>query len=177
MTFVALAIVLFVVSIAGAETQLYYAPYDPLEAAFAAQRYDNARGLNAVRMQLDLIEQMKWYSGLPAYESGGSVYRDPPSLDYIYAMGRRRARDDYGRRVWPGHPDIFEPWPYVPGDIWGYQWYVPIRQPIGRVEIQTSPNRWESHPLYVDEPPRLIEVAPSADVESPKPKARGPRQF
>ncbi|HEV3136282.1 MAG TPA: hypothetical protein VGZ26_00235, partial [Pirellulales bacterium] len=48
----------------------------------------------------------------------------------------------------PRYPNPFEPWPRVPGDIWGYPMPRPIEHPIGRESKQTGPNTWTSRPLY-----------------------------
>lgn len=186
--------------------------YTPIESGLDAYRYHEGMRLGNIRTQLGLIDQMKWYSALPAvnsalgtaawYGAGGQGYfRDPPSLDYLYATGRRSAYGygAWGRGLTPlyggGYSrDIFSPWPYVPGDIYGYQWYNPVPQSIGQRQIQTGPNRWESHPVYASPPlvapevggppPRREEASPR-DVErreverptfrdSPRP---GPREF
>lgn len=178
--------------------------YDPIASGQDAYRYHEAMRLGNINTQLGLINQMKWYSALPAingamgtttwYGGGGpGYYRDPPSLDYLYATGRRSAygNGDYGRGLTPlyggGYSrDIFSPWPYVPGDIYGYQWYDPVPQSIGQRQIQTGPNRWESHPVYADSPP--VDAPPAAapapireraerrerPAEAPRP---GPREF
>lgn len=43
-----------------------------------------------------------------------------------------------------------------------------IRQPIGRREIQTGPNRWESFPVYAEDDFRPVH---------PQPASSGPREF
>jgi hypothetical protein len=48
----------------------------------------------------------------------------------------------------PRYPNPFEPWPRVPGDIWGYPMPRPIEHPIGQESVQTGPNTWTSRPLY-----------------------------
>lgn len=187
--------------------------YDPIASGEDAYRYHENMRLGNINTQLGLINQMKWYSALPAinnamgtttwYGGGGpGYYRDPPSLEYLYATGRRSAYGygDYGRGLTPlyggGYSrDIFSPWPYVPGDIYGYQWYNPAPQSIGQRQIQTGPNRWESHPVYADSPtlappassspaaaPPATSPAPVRErverrerpAESPRP---GPREF
>jgi hypothetical protein len=59
-----------------------------------------------------------------------------------------------------------------------------IRQPIGRRELQTGPNRWESFPIYGDEeelnPLPSFELPPLPDHVDPAPPAPpspGPREF
>lgn len=150
--------------------------YDAFQAgADAARRYD-AKQRQALNLQVKTIEQMKWYSGFGAAGFGTVYHRDPPSLDYVYGTGRWTVTDRYFSATPRVTPNIFQPWPYVPGDIWGYRWNSSVRQPIGRREIQTGPNRWESHPIYADEltPPAAVEVpvAPTKPIRPP-----GPRQF
>jgi hypothetical protein len=88
----------------------------------------------------------------------------PANLDYTYAYGRFGSRGWVRERAWFGSQTVFEPWPYVPGDIWGYTYYSPMRQPIGQQQIQTGENRWESHPVY--DPP-LPNYRPLPPVDSP----------
>ena len=74
----------------------------------------------------------------------------PASRDYAYAYGNSPGLyyPGYGSR-YSGRPlTVFEPWPYVPGDIWGDFYTPPLRQPVAQVQTQTGPNRWESHPIY-----------------------------
>ncbi len=155
----------------------YAEPYDGLKASEDAHRYFDARRQEAIRRQLNTIEWMRWWAGFPASPRPDTVYyRDPPSLDYIYGTNRWSRLGPYGRAPGP-MVDIFEPWPFVPGDIYGYPFFRPVRQPIGRREIQTGPNRWESHPIFAH------DVAPPKPAPKPlappvgKPKAKGPRRF
>lgn len=95
----------------------------------------------------------------------------------------------YGPRAsWP-----FEPWPRVPGDIWGYPQPRPIPQPIGHESAQTAPNRWTYRPVYRlplsneagesqpgmffhDRPPLGVALpAPAEEVQSPRPLPAAPR--
>ena len=91
----------------------------------------------------------------------------------------------------------FEPWPHVPGDIWGYPSPRPIEHPIGHESKQTGPNRWIYRPVYSAEmraarvtapappptdTPRGLVAPPKprpSDVAEPdaKPQRRGPREF
>jgi hypothetical protein len=71
----------------------------------------------------------------------------------------------FGRRATAfGVGPLFEPWPYVPGDIYGWRTFSTVRQPIGQTQIQTGENRWESHPVY--DPP-LPNHRPTPPVDSP----------
>lgn len=162
-------------------------PFSPFDASAEAAARSDLRHRQALKLQLNTIEQMKWYSGFGASGFGAPYFRSPPSLDYIYAHPRW---NQYGSSV-PAY-GVFEPWPYVPGDIWGYRWNATVRQPIGRREVQTGPNRWESHPVYADElyksrqpalippkplPPAATSEEPSSPPTSPPRRSTGPRQF
>jgi len=135
-------------------------PYDSLAAGRDAYYYHEAQRRQAIADQIGTIDRMKWFAGFP--DAGGFdpaptyghtiYYRDPPSLDYVYATGRSSVYSRYRYRAWPGLPDVFEPWPLVPGDIWGYPYYKTVPQPIGQRQIQTGPRRWESHPVYAAPP-------------------------
>lgn len=71
----------------------------------------------------------------------------------------------------PYLPGVFEPWPYVPGDIWGYRMPPPIEQPIGHESRQVDRNTWTYRPLYLGPAPRpvLPMVRPAPQVAAPRP--------
>jgi hypothetical protein len=153
-------------------------PYDSLAAGRDAYYYHEAQRRQAIADQIGTIDRIKWFAGFP--DAGGFdpaptyghtiYYRDPPSLDYVYATGRSSVYSRYPYRAWPGLPDVFEPWPLVPGDVWGYPYYKTVPQPIGQRQIQTGPRRWESHPVYAV-PPDVrgaeLGAVDSAPVDSP----------
>jgi len=104
----------------------------------------------------------------PPYAGYGYSFASPlltrANLDYTYAYGAGPLWGGYGQG-WGGPMAVFQPWPYVPGNIYGYPaYYQPARQPIGQQQVQTGPNRWESHPVY--DPP-LTMFQPQPPVASP----------
>jgi hypothetical protein len=134
-----------------------------------------SRRQSLIAEQLALTEIGRWRSY--ASGAGGVVfYRAPLSLEAAYGIA-------------PRYPagGVFEPWPYVPGDIWGYPYVSRVRQPIGQRQMQTGPNRWESFPIYEEdlavEPPPAIAppvAAPPIVIphdEPPPPLPPGPRAF
>jgi hypothetical protein len=134
-------------------------PNNIAEANRDAFEQQEAQRLENINRQIVTNEQLQWYRGGPNIVAGRYVYRDPPGLSYVYATGRRGILGGYRQSRWIVSSDPFTPWPYVPGDIWGWQDTNRVRQPIGRREIQTGPNRWESFPIY-EEP---IAPAPVTD--------------
>lgn len=153
-------------------------PIDPLVQPAdspTADHYNAAeqRRRDAINRQLGTIEDMRWYNGMPPTWAGQVPYRTVPSLEYLYATGWSGYWYQPTTR-WYGGPDVFEPWPVVPGDIWGYRRPDYVRQPIGQQQIQTGPNRWESRPIFPEDLRR--EPAPAAPPagEAPPP---GPREF
>ncbi len=148
---------------ADAVTAGDYPPaYDPIQSSIDAERRDRARQLRDVRRQIETIDYLDWYR-----------YGRWHGLDSAYAYGYARAPFGVGH--------VFEPWPYVQGDIWGYPWYDRVPQPIGRREIKTGPNRWESHPIYA---PGFEETALERPVDVrdgparvKPPTSTGPREF
>jgi len=79
------------------------------------------------------------------------------------------------RTVWmagygPRYPNPFEPWPRVPGDIWGYPQPQPIEQPIGDETIQIGPDRWLYRPVYARQivPARAVSAVPTASKDAGK---------
>jgi hypothetical protein len=176
-------------------------PYDGLTAGAEAYLNAEANRRQDIARQLYHVEQLTWSIGLPNRSNGAVFYRDPASLDSWYAYGRPSGAA-YGRRLgWPS-ADVFEPWPRVPGDIFGYPDPAPIRQPIGHISTQTGPNRWEYHPLYAEDlvpaaatpatasqafqpaatlpsaaPPGARVVPPPPQPARDNPAAGGPRAF
>ena len=142
-------------------------PYDGIQAGLDAFRLAEEQRQARVAQQLAQTDQFKFWAGLPT-SRGETIYYGysyPPAYavnafwranrDFAYAYGHHR----HARPL-----TVFEPWPYVPGDIYGYDDYRPIRQPVGQWQGQTGPNRWESHPVY--DPP-LTDYLPLPPVDSP----------
>src|SRR5438105_3953675 len=155
-------------------------PYDGIQAGLDAFRINEEQRQATVGQQLFLNDQMRFWNGYPT--SGASTtyygYLNPAAiqaygygaplmtranLDYLYGYGTTPA---WGAWQAGGGPlAVFQPWPYIPGDIWGYRAYTQAaRQPLGQQQIQTGPNRWESHPVY--DPP-LTMYQPQPPVDSP----------
>jgi hypothetical protein len=120
-------------------------PYDGIQAGLDAFRLAEERRQANVAMQQAVNDQARFWNAVPA------------NLDFAYAYG-------FGARRVPVPLTVFEPWPYVPGDIYGFTPYFPVRQPVGQWQGQTGPNRWESHPVY--DPP-LADYRPLPPVDSP----------
>ena len=154
-------------------------PYDGIQAGLDAFRLAEEQRQAAVAAQLATNAQVRAGSGL-AMTSGTTIYYGNPGqlatmdLDFAYAYG-------YRRFVPSTRLSVFEPWPLVPGDIYGYVITPAVRQPIGQWQGQTGPRRWESHPVY-DPPPAIVRPLP--EVETPlldrtpySTPRRGPREY
>jgi hypothetical protein len=156
-------------------------PYDGIQAGLDAFRLGEEQRQANVSQQLFLNDQMRFWNGYPTsganaiyygYLSPGAMltygYGAPvmtrANLDFVYGYGVNPAWSGW-RQGATGPLSVFEPWPYVAGDIWGYRaYYQPARQPVGQVQTQTGPNRWESHPIYN---PPLTAYQPLPPVNSP----------
>jgi hypothetical protein len=157
-------------------------PYDGIQAGLDAYRLAEERRRSDFQQQLDLNADLRGWSGLPRPSGETMWYQNAlrPShdgnLDAMYGYGYGSpsgfsrfgfgfSASSFGGGIDSGRPQtLFEPWPYVPGDVWGYNYFTPWRQPVGRWEGQTGPNRWESHPIY--DPP-ITPYRASPPVESP----------
>ena len=154
-------------------------PYDGIQAGLDAFRLAEEQRLAALAAQLATNDRMRAWSGLPT--SGGTTiyygnrgFAAPMDIDFAYGYGYRRMVP--GPRL-----TVFEPWPFIPGDIYGYVATPPVRQPIGQWQGQTGPRRWESHPVY--EAP-LPNYQPLPEVQTPlldktpyATKRSGPREY
>jgi hypothetical protein len=147
-------------------------PYDGIQAGFDAFRLAEERRQASVAQQLWLNDNLKFWAGIPTSRGETIFYGGPAwygfaapvvGRDFAYAYGP--SLGVFGARRFGFRPlTVFEPWPVVPGDIYGYMFYNPVRQPVGQWQGQTGPNRWESHPVY--DPP-LGDFRPLPPVASP----------
>jgi hypothetical protein len=183
-TILAVAIVAATIvrSTTATEPQTPPRPYDGIQAGYDAFQLGEERRRANIAYQLYLNDQLKYLSGIPTsrgetiYYGGGAgnfaagFYGNAvpvvptANLASTYAYGRRGLFGRVRGRVWVGPQTVFEPWPYVPGDIYGYTYYSPMRQPVGQQQTQTGENRWESHPVY--DPP-LPNFRPLPPVDAP----------
>lgn len=148
--------------------------------------YHEQRRREAINRQLGTIEDMRWLSGLPPIWHDQIPYRRAAGLDELYAAGWGGF---WYQPTWRpiGHPRIFEAWPFVPADLWGYRRDdAQVRQSVGQVQIQTGPRRWESRPVYAEDltaPPNgspsamQPNAAQPAEQQQPSPERPGPREF
>ncbi len=116
----------------------HYTAFDAMAESY--QRGD-ARRRWLVGRQIALIQDQRRWNGLPPTVP---LCRTGPDRVSFYAYGNQ----------WdlPSCLPAFEPWPYVPGYVWGYQFDDPAPQPIDRRQVQTGPGRWVSYPVYPGEP-------------------------
>jgi hypothetical protein len=131
-----------------------YGPPDPAIEAYAR---GEAERQDAVRRQVELNDWMRWRAGFP------------PANGVFY---------------YPGYSPLEDP--FAPGWLWSrrFDYGAASRQPVGQVQVQTGPDRWESHPVYAEAPPpdlapRGVEgpwAPPAPDTEF-GPAPAGPRDF
>lgn len=156
--------------------------YGPVEAGQEAYQRAEAERQEAFNRQRDLNEQMRAtadpYSPVRPSLAGAYAMFPPAPLPPI-AFGPRRARYAAQSQVrysyyypYPmirAYRGVFEPWPFVPGDIYGYPYVPQIRMPTGQVQIEIGPGRILSRPVYEGEgpaqeptpaPPRAAEGQP-----------------
>ena len=135
--------------------------------------------------------------------SSSAIAADPAAENYRIAETQRldqiaRQLDLNYRMIWQSgfgprylFERPFEPWPRVPGDIWGYPLPRPITQPIGHESAQVGENRWTYRPLYAVEVPQPTIVGNPRTSQPPVaggnpqlpapsdagPSSQGPREF
>jgi hypothetical protein len=138
--------------------------YDSLDAGRDAYLLGEWRRQQAIERQVRTIDRMAWYSGLP------TVTPYPPDLETAYAHGisldsspitYRRAESAARRGLYP--PPVFEPWPVVPGDIFGYPYVERAPQPVGHQVIVTGPSSYIYRPIYTRPGPPPLVAAPQAE--------------
>ncbi|MBC7852600.1 MAG: hypothetical protein IAF94_04105 [Pirellulaceae bacterium] len=156
----------------GALCQQPVHPYDGIQAGYDAYQLGEEKRQQSIGQQIYLNDRMRaWTTPLATYGYGYGPYLStydfaPVSREYAYAYGNSPERyyPGDGSRFSVRPFTVFEPWPYVPGDIWGDLYTPPLRQPVAQVQSQTGPNRWESHPVYR---PRLYAYPVLPPVNSP----------
>jgi len=148
--------------------------YDGIQAGLDAFNLAEERRQANLQSQIAANDAARAAAGLPTtrgetiyYYGGYSPYGVAP-WDAAYAYGGSYGYERtglFGRRLvaYGGGP-VFIPWPYVPGDIYGYRTYPQVRQPIGQRQVQIDENTWESHPVY--DPP-VPPRRPLPPVDSP----------
>lgn len=146
----------------GQEAPFRPRPYDGIQAGV------DAYNLAEERRRADLAAQVQTsdYLQSGAYGRGSTIYYYPGvwggtrETAYAYPFGGVYAARAVSAARLGYASGPFEPWPTVPGDIWGFgNTPRPVRQPIGQRQVQTGPNRWESHPVY-DPPLTQHEILP-----------------
>ena len=151
--------------------------YDSLQAGRDAHAMAERQRRGAIDRQLQTIETVQWYNAWYDnwYDAWGRHYARHYALPYIYAyappFAARQAHWAIEGYV-PAPP--FSPWPFVPGDIYGYRYVPRVEQPEGHEKIWTGPNSYVYRPRYQEPPP---EVSPPAPIPQVPPKVTGPREF
>lgn len=155
--------------------------YGPVEAGQESyQRAEAQRGA-AVQAQVELNGQMRQQAAVP----GVAAYAWAPGV----VWGPRRAYR-YGPWAYPGYVpyppaalrpyrSVFEPWPMVPGRIYGYPYLNWVPQSRGQVQIQIGPGVILSRPDYGPPPqapqgPTLAPPAAPEAVPAPAPAPADP---
>jgi hypothetical protein len=127
---------------------------------------------SAWQQQLLLDDQLRYRLGVPlgriphfeqALETAplgsGWALLPPDDRESRYAYGQAAAGT---RPPGPSRRSVFEPWPFLPGDIYGLPVVpIPVAHPIGQHEVQTAPRRWESRPYYAA--PAELAASPTPD--------------
>lgn len=137
-------------------------------AAAANDAYRNAEANRRLMLtqQLGLNESFRSY-GLP--------WSAPYGETYYYGAYLRPPMPR-----WTSPYDPYLPYPAGYGGLIGYAGPPApvIRQPIGQRQTQTGPNRWESYPIYGDEPvtpePETYEATPPTATPMPAAPRSGP---
>lgn len=147
--------------------------YDGIQAGLDAFNLAEERRQANLQNQIYANDAARAAAGLPTTR-GETIYYYPQRTygvvpwDAAYAYGGTYGYSSvspFGRRtVMYSTGPVFTPWPYVPGDIYGYRTYPQVRQPIGQRQVQIDENTWESHPVYEEPVPQHRPLPP---VESP----------
>lgn len=173
---VVLGVVAFSLAVAGRVRAEAPVPrvYDRMDAAWDSYQRAEARRRQSLGLQLEANDALAWRAGAPTY----APY--PPDLETIYAYGPPRA---YRGGLWRspvtayrGYPGVLEPWPFVPGDIYGYPYVDRVEQPRGHVVIPYGLNGYYYGPVYDrDLLPRVVPPAIAEPPAAEKPSKAPPQ--
>ncbi len=176
-SFVACVCLLTAVNLNAEAQEFRNRPYDGIQAGVDAYQLAEERRQANLQAQIGTNDAVRAAAGLPTtrgetiyYYGGYSPYGGygVTPWDAAYAYGSRYSYSSFGRfgrsSVTYSTGPVFEPWPYIPGDIYGYRTYPQVRQPIGQRQVQIGENHWESHPVY--DPP-IPYRRPLPPVDSP----------
>jgi len=150
--------------------------YDRIDASSESYRRAEANRRETIGLQLDAVDAMAWRAGAFTY----SPY--PPDMETAYAYGPPRAYRSGAERspvtVYRSYSGVFEPWPVVPGDIYGYPYVERIEQPSGHTVVPYGPNGYYYGPVYAHPwgdhaCPRMTPLNPPVSVQPPAPATAG----
>jgi hypothetical protein len=133
------------------DTQEPVRPYTAFDAAADSYARNEALRQRDLHRQIGVIQYLRWWNGVPMTLPLSRPF--PPDRASFYAYGGLT-------RTW--HTGVFELWPYLPGDIWGYSYDDAVVQSVGRREVQAGPGRWESQPIYAPPSPAARSTGPRA---------------
>ncbi|MCR4415067.1 MAG: hypothetical protein NUV77_21825, partial [Thermoguttaceae bacterium] len=149
--------------------------YDAIDAGRDAHFRGEQERLDAIGRQIETNDQLAWRAGQP------TLYVYPP-LDAVYAYGPRRAYRGAGAVPWlmprygyPAMPylGVFEPWPLVPGDVYGYPYVARVPQPVGHQVVVIGPGAYLYRPIYALP---ALPGAPPAGAATPSQPAAPPER-
>lgn len=135
--------------------------------------YDSGGGYNTIAPVGVGYSSQTYSSGL-GYSSYGSTTSSFYAPGGYYSSG-----GFYGATVgpmynYPASPSVYGGYVYPTAPL--------VRQPIGQRQVQTGPNKWESHPVYetpipnhrVPYSPEPVDTKPSPTLVAPPPPAPEP---
>jgi tetratricopeptide (TPR) repeat protein len=142
---------------AAACGQEHAAALDPLAAGAEAYALAESGRQAALARQFEALHLARWLGGLPPLGAAGGPWAASPrvsgawtpaagtaSLEYLYAHpGGAGAAT---RSPWPR--SVFEPWPIVPGDVYGWPYYGFVVQPSGHRIVWWGANAYTYEPVY-----------------------------
>lgn len=138
--------------------------YDGVDAAWDSHFRAEAGRRESLGRQLETNDAMAWYAGAPTY----APY--PPDLETVYAYPPGAFRGIWGASptsIYRSYPGVFEPWPLVPGDIYGYPYVNRIEQPRGHVVIPYGRSSYYYGPVYDRDLAPVFPGNPNALPEPP----------
>lgn len=135
----------------------YPRPYDGFQAGEDAMRYQNDRRILGLNQQLGVVDYYRSWAGVSRYQGYGTWRQDVMVDPWGNPVG---GYGGYGSGGY-GSP-FFYSRPFPATDT--------VRQSVNQVEIQTGPNRWESHPVYETPPgvPPMLPALPPPPMPSPR---------
>ncbi len=144
-------------------------PYSSAQAGWDSYERAETQRRQTFDRQLWSNSLAQWYAGWPSPFF-------PPGLDaaYAYPAPATRAMRPAPLGAYRPYPGVFEPWPVLPGDIYGVPGQNRVEQSAGHEIVPDGNGGYVYRPVYPRELPSPVAETPAVETIEPNPPAQLP---